>query len=212
MRVRNISGFNEVALPGMVKRVEPPFVWPWIGGWVKTNFSGGGRVHFTNKWKGSVQVGVPRDRAGSKERRRNEGCSGIDQRLGCQSDTRHEYSWVLQTWNALGDAALEDANLACCQEHEQPNSETWWCHPKNAPTELKRMTRWGAAREAENAPALLRAAAGSLWSILVWEDFLRVNPRSIDLSRNGCHILSNLQSSDADLYCPGYCTSHRHLR
>ena len=34
------------------------------------------------------------------------------------------------------------------------------------------MTRRGAAREAENTPVLLRAAAGSLWSILVWEDIL----------------------------------------
>jgi hypothetical protein len=32
------------------------------------------------------------------------------------------------------------------------------------------MTRRGAAREAENTPVLVRAAAGSLWSILVWED------------------------------------------
>ena len=40
------------------------------------------------------------------------------------------------------------------------------------PTELKRWITRGA-REAENAPALLRAAAGSLWSILVWEDILR---------------------------------------
>jgi len=125
MRVRNISEFDQVALPGMIIRVQPALVWPWICGWVETNLSGGGRVYFTDKWKGSVQVGVPGKRASSKERRRNEGCSGIDQRLGCQSGIWHEGSWVLQTWNALGDAALEDANLACCHEREQPNSEIW---------------------------------------------------------------------------------------
>ena len=79
-------------------------------------------MYFTNKWKGSVQVGVPGKRASSKECRRNEGCSGIEQRLGCQSGIWHGGLWVLQTWNALGDAALEDANLACCHEREQPNS------------------------------------------------------------------------------------------
>lgn len=131
MRVRNISEYNEAPLPGMVKRVEPALVWPWVCGWVETNLSGRGRVYFTDKWKCSVQVGVPGKRASSKERCRNEGCSGIDQRLGCPSGIRYEGSWALQTWNALGDAALEDANLACRHEREQPNSETWWQHPKN---------------------------------------------------------------------------------
>ncbi len=42
---------------------------------MKTNLSGGGRVNFTDKRKGSVQVGVPGYRASSKERRGNEGCS-----------------------------------------------------------------------------------------------------------------------------------------
>jgi hypothetical protein len=92
MRVRNISGFNQVALPGMIIRVQPALVWPWICGRVEANLSGGGRVYFTDKWKGSVQVGVPGKRASSKERRRNEGCSGIDQRLGCQSGIWHEDS------------------------------------------------------------------------------------------------------------------------
>ena len=66
----------------MVKRVKPALVWPWVCGWVETNLPGGGRVYFTDKWKGSVQVGVPGKRASSKERSGNESCSGIDQRLG----------------------------------------------------------------------------------------------------------------------------------
>jgi hypothetical protein len=38
-------------------------------------------VYFTNEWKGSIQVSVPRDRTSSKERRGNEGCSGVYKRL-----------------------------------------------------------------------------------------------------------------------------------
>lgn len=82
VRVRNKPGLIE-ALPGMVKRVQPALVRPWISGRVETSLSGGGRVYFANKWKGSVQMGVPGDRPSSKEGRRNKGCSGIDQRLGC---------------------------------------------------------------------------------------------------------------------------------
>jgi len=66
MRVRDISEFNEVELPSMVKRVQQALVWPWICGWVETNLSGGGRVYFADKWKGSVQMGVPGKRASSK--------------------------------------------------------------------------------------------------------------------------------------------------
>ena len=148
MRVRDISGVNEAALPSMVKRVQPALVWPWICGWVETNLSGGRRVYFPDKRKGSVQVSVPGKRASSKERRRNEGCSGINQRLGCQSGIWHEDSWVLQTWNALGDAALEDANLACFHEREQPNSETRWQHPKNCSYRARTLndTKWCSAR------------------------------------------------------------------
>jgi hypothetical protein len=103
-------------------------------------------------------------------------------RPGMRLETRR---WKTRTWFAV-------------KNMNNPTRKHGGVTQKNVLTELKRMTRWGAAREAENAPALLRAAAGSLWSILVWEDFWRVNPRSIDLSHNGCHILSNLQSSDAD--------------
>lgn len=64
-------------------------------GCVKTDLSGGGRVYFTDERKGSVQVGVPGDRTGSKERRGNEGCSGVHQRLRHhQSGISHAYSWM----------------------------------------------------------------------------------------------------------------------
>ena len=66
------------ALPAMVKRVHPSFVRPWICGWVKANLCWGGRVYFANKGEGSVQVRVPGNRTGSKERRRRQGRSGID--------------------------------------------------------------------------------------------------------------------------------------
>jgi hypothetical protein len=80
----------------MVERVQPAFVRPWMRGCVKTDLSGGGRVYFTDERKGSVKVGVPGDRTGSKERRGNEGCSGVHQRLRHHElDICHAYPWVI---------------------------------------------------------------------------------------------------------------------
>lgn len=80
VRVRSFSGFKTTgALPGMVERVQPALVRPWVRGWVEADLCGRGRVHLTNKREGPVQVGVPGDRTGCKERRGNEGRSGVHQ-------------------------------------------------------------------------------------------------------------------------------------
>ena len=63
----------------MVERVQPALVRPWVRGWVETDLCGRGRVHLADKRKGSVQVGVPGDRTGCKERRGNEGRPGVYQ-------------------------------------------------------------------------------------------------------------------------------------
>jgi len=67
------------ALPRMIERVQPALVRPWVRGWVETGLCGRGCVHLANKRKGSVQVGVPGDGTSRKERRGNEGCSGVHQ-------------------------------------------------------------------------------------------------------------------------------------
>ena len=55
---------------------------------------------------------------------------------------------------------------------------------KLVPTELK---RW-AAREAEDAPVLVRAAAGSLWSILQCDDIFE-RERKVKPVVTLCHVL-----------------------
>jgi hypothetical protein len=71
---------------------QPLCNYGYMAGW-ETNLSGGGRVYFTDEWKGSVYVGVPGKRASSKVRHRNEGCLGMEKRPGCQSGIWHEGSW-----------------------------------------------------------------------------------------------------------------------
>ena len=153
----------------MVERVQPAIVRPWVRGWVKADLCGRGRVYFTDERKGSVEVGVPGDRTSRKKRGGNEGCPRVHQRLSRhRSGIRHAYSWVLRTWNPLADAAPEDANLTCWRpgnmNNPTPRNESHGdVAQKVVLTELKRFAaRRGAAREAENAPVLLRAAAGSL--------------------------------------------------
>jgi hypothetical protein len=111
----------------MIERVEPAVVWPWVRGWVKTNLCRGGRVYFADKWKGSVQVGVPRYRTSGKERRRNEGCPRVDQRLEKSTISpsvihargyyRPEMRWEMPRWRTR--------TCPAGREHEQHNSETW---------------------------------------------------------------------------------------
>ena len=153
----------------MVERVQPALVGPWVRGWVKTNLSGGGRVHLTNKWECSVQVGVPGYRTGGKKRRRNESCSGVDQRLKHRQSDISQCPLVgvtdLECVGRRGAGRREPSVLAT--KNVNITTPKYGNAQKNNPTELRRFaTRREAAREAENAPILLRAAAGSLWSIL----------------------------------------------
>lgn len=60
---------------------------------------------------------------------------------------------------------------------------------KLVPTELKRWAaRRGATREAEDAPVLVRAAAGSLWSILQCDDIFE-RERKVKPVVTLCHVL-----------------------
>jgi hypothetical protein len=82
-------------------------------------------------------------------------------RPGMRSETRY---WKTRTWPAVMNV-------------NNPTRKYGGSTQRIVPTALERwMTRRGTAREAENTPDLLRAAAGSLWSILVWEDILERKP------------------------------------
>ena len=95
---------------------------------MKTNLARGGRVCFADKWKGSVQVGVPGNRTSSKERRRNEGRSGVDQRLGRhQSDMCHIYLWEFTDLECAGRCCAggrEPTVLAKSVNNPTPNMVT----------------------------------------------------------------------------------------
>jgi hypothetical protein len=108
-----------------------------------------------------------------------------------------------QTWNAFEDAEVEDANLACCHGHEQPNSEIWRQGQKVVPTEPRRCAvRSCATRVVVNAPVLLKVAAGSLWSILRCEDIFQREGTTVTLR----HVLvlpeSESQSRHTDFNRP----------
>lgn len=72
---------GEWDVPGVVKRVEPALVWPWVLGWVEALFSGGVGVHLREEGQGAVELGVPGDRADGRERRRGQCCTRVQERL-----------------------------------------------------------------------------------------------------------------------------------